>query len=107
MTTNANDLKMANTLKKKYPNRIPIIVTPSNNVKLKKTKFLVPGDLTMTQFLIVLRKYTTLNKSQALFLFVNDVIPAQNKTLFTLYKEHFDSEGPFLLTVSKENTFGF
>ena len=32
--------------------------------------------------------------------------PTQNKTLFSLYKENFDSEGPFTLSVTIENTFG-
>mgnify|MGYP001178971395 CR=1 FL=1 len=101
-----NDVKMANALKKKYPNRIPIIVTPLNGLKLTKTKFLVPGELTMTHFMTILRKYTTLKSCHALFIFVKDLPPANNKTLFSLYKENFESEGAFTLSVTRENTFG-
>ena len=57
-------------VKRKYPNRIPVIVERAENcneiAKIDKTKYLVPGDLTVGQFIYVIRKIK-LNSEQALF----------------------------------------
>lgn len=106
MTTKTNDTKMAETLKKKYPNRIPIVVKAKSPLTIKKTKFLVPNELIISQFMKVLRKYVTITEHHALFIFINDVMPNPNYTLAQLYKEHFESEGFFKIVVAKENTFG-
>jgi GABA(A) receptor-associated protein len=58
----------------KYPNRVPIICEkdPKSNMKdIDKTKYLVPIDLTVSQFSFIVRKRLMLEKSSALFLLVN------------------------------------
>ena len=45
-----NRLKESQKIRTKYPNRVPVIIEPSNQSKLKKidkNKFLVPEDLTI------------------------------------------------------------
>ena len=70
-------LEESTKIKEKHPERIPIIVTKSKNCKLKemdKYKFLAPYDLTLGQFLIVIRKRIELDTSEALFVFVNNTL---------------------------------
>ena len=55
----------------KYPEKIPIIVEKDKKSKIKdidKNKYLVPEDLTMAQFLYVVRKRITLSPEEALYL---------------------------------------
>ena len=49
----------ANRIKQKYPDRVPIIVEideKSNLPQIDKKKYLVPHDLTISQFIYVIRK---------------------------------------------------
>ena len=95
----------------KYPERIPIICEnyEKNNVSvptLDKTKYLVPMDLTIGQFMFVLRKRMKLPSEQAIFLFVNGIIPSSNALVQDLYQQHRDVDGFLYIGYSGENTFG-
>ena len=97
-------------VKRKYPNRIPVIVerAPQCNeiAKIDKTKYLVPGDLTVGQFIYVIRKRIKLNPEQALFIFINDTMPTISENLSLVYRNHEDEDGFLYITYSGENTFG-
>ena len=96
----------------KYPDRIPIVVNRSYNAPettpyIDCHKFLVPGDLTIGQFMYVIRKRIKLAPHQAMFLFINDVIPPTGSLISSVYEEMKDEETLFLyVTYSLENTFG-
>jgi GABA(A) receptor-associated protein len=95
----------------KYPDRIPIIIEKNVNCKnlpeLTKQKFLVPKDLTMSQFMYIIRKRIKLNEAEALFIFTADeqLVPGSTK-LLTVYDEHKDDSGFIFLIISAEQTFG-
>ena len=55
-----------------------------------KTKYLVPFDLTVGQFMLVLRKRMKLPSEQAIFLFVDGIIPSSNVLVQDLYHQHRD-----------------
>ena len=58
----------------KYPDRIPIICEKDPNCNLNeinKTKYLVPNDLTLSQFIFIVRNRLHLDKNSSLFLLVN------------------------------------
>lgn len=96
-------------IKKKYNDRIPVIVEPSKQSRLNKidkTKFLVPEDLTVGNFLSVIRKRIKLTSEQALFIFVNNVLPCTSQTMGTIYDQHKDEDGFLYLVYTEENTFG-
>jgi GABA(A) receptor-associated protein len=96
-------------IKSKYPECIPVIVevAPSmQNIKLEKNKYLCPGDLTYGQFFYVIRKRTTLSPNQALFMFINNTLPATSIMMKHLYKEHKDVDGFLYILISEESTFG-
>jgi GABA(A) receptor-associated protein len=96
-------------IKEKYPNYIPIIVrTKDNKIILKKQKFLVGGDITIGQFMSILRKkLDNLKPSESIFLFVNNIIPPASTFLMNIYSTNKDHDTDMLfITVCKENTFG-
>lgn len=91
----------------KYHDRIPCIVeSNNNNLILDKNKFLVPNDITVGQFIYVLRKRVHIKPEEALFLFVNNTIPPSSRMLNELYTEHKDEDNFLYFTLSSENTFG-
>jgi GABA(A) receptor-associated protein len=95
----------------KYPERIPIICektnSPSNSVPdLDKSKYLVPCDLTLGQFMFVIRNRMKLPSENALFLFVKGSIPSSNTIISELYDSKKDEDGFLYINYSGENTFG-
>jgi len=101
--------KEVEVIKEKYPNYIPIVVRPNDNkIKLIKCKFLVGGDITIGQFLSILRrKMENLKSSEAIYLFINNSLPTATSSLSTIYTENQDKNtGLLYITVCKENTFG-
>jgi GABA(A) receptor-associated protein len=64
----------AEKILEKYPDRIPIICEKDPRCQLKdidKTKYLVPNDLTLSQFTFIVRKRLQLDKNSAMFLLIN------------------------------------
>ena len=53
---------------------------------LDKKKYLVPSDLTVGQFYFLIRKRIRLRPEDALFFFVNNVIPPTSATMGALYQ---------------------
>ena len=53
---------------------------------LDKKKYLVPSDLTVGQFYFLIRKRVQLRADDALFFFVNNVIPPTSATMGSLYQ---------------------
>ena len=93
-----NDFKSKNTLEKratesisimsKYPDRLPIIVEKHHTSLLPdidKCKYLVPKDLTMGQFIYVIRKRIKLEPSQSLFISVNHSMVPTSRTLSVFF----------------------
>jgi len=98
------------TIRNKYPDRIPIVCERqgTNIPKIDKTKYLVPKDLTMGQFLYVIRKRLTLDPSLGLFLFIGEkgLLINSAKLASECYNYHKDKDGFLYIKYSGENTFG-
>lgn len=93
----------------KYPDRIPIIVekeAKSDVTDIDKKKYLVPKDLTMGQFIFVIRKRIRLPPEKAIYMFINNTLPPSAAFMSSLYQEHHDDDGFLYLTYSGENYFG-
>jgi GABA(A) receptor-associated protein len=97
-----------NRIMNKYPDRRPIICEKltANEPVLPKNKFLVPHDLTLGQFIYVLRKNLKLDPAQALFIFINEKIATNSSLIGSLYDENKDEDGFLYIVYSLENTFG-
>jgi len=93
---------------KKYPYRIPVIVytTQKNMPAIDKSKFLVPTDLTVGQFLYVIRKRIQLAPEKALFLFCGNTLPQTSALCGSIYECNKDKDGFLYMIYTSENTFG-
>mmetsp|Transcript_30314 Transcript_30314/g.69964 ORF Transcript_30314/g.69964 Transcript_30314/m.69964 type:complete len:122 (+) Transcript_30314:92-457(+) len=99
----------AQRMREKYPDRIPVIVEKaagSDILDIDKKKYLVPTDLTVGQFVHVIRKRIKLTSEKAIFIFVNNVLPPTAAVMSTLYEEQKDEDGFLYITYNGENTFG-
>lgn len=93
----------------KYPDRIPVICQKHNSSTIPsigKTKYLVPQDLTATQFLFIIRKRLRLPSEKGVFLFVNNILATSSETISTLYETHKDADGFLYMFYTDENIFG-
>ena len=93
----------------KYADRIPCILERSgNNIPLiNKTKYLVPKDLTVGQYMYVIRKRLKLESSIGIFLFFKGGILVNCSELMnTCYENYKDDDGFLYINYSGENTFG-
>ena len=83
----------------KYPDRIPVICERNPRCKnvpeIDRHKYLVPSDLTMRQFIYVIRKRIKLKPEQALFIFIGNILPPTNEKLSEIY-EKFKRPDKFL-----------
>jgi GABA(A) receptor-associated protein len=103
-------------------------VEKSDIATIDKKKYLVPADLTVGQFVYVIRKRIKLSPEKAIFIFVDEVLPPTAALMNSIYGEHKvrleaplpyqgeladlfcsckqDEDGFLYITYSGENTFG-
>lgn len=97
----------ASRIMAKYNDRIPIICESlESDLDLDKKKYLVPVDLTMGQFMFIIRKRLKIGPESALFIFINNTIPVTSAIISNVYKENKDEDGFLYVLISKESTFG-
>lgn len=94
-------------------------------------RYLVPADLTVGQFVYVVRKRIKLSAEKAIFVFVKDTLPSTGESdlffseslisvkhcnkffcttgalMSAIYEENKDEDGFLYMSYSGENTFGF
>jgi GABA(A) receptor-associated protein len=97
---------------KKYTDRIPIICEKNprdvRTPNIDKHKYLVPIDLTVGQFMYVIRKRLRILNGDAIFLFVgdkNNIVPI-HITMDQVYNQFKNKDGFLYIIYSKENVFG-
>ncbi|KAF7800741.1 autophagy-related protein 8d [Senna tora] len=96
-------------IREKYPDRIPVIVEraeKSDVPEIDKKKYLVPADLTVGQFVYVVRKRIKLSPEKAIFIFVKNMLPPTAAIMSGVYEEYKDEDGFLYMSYSGENTFG-
>ena len=84
------------------PNNAPPPPPPSSLLH----RYLVPNDLTVGQFVYVIRKRVKVAPEKAVFMFVKAVLPPTAALMADVYDEHKDGDGFLYMTYSGENTFG-
>ena len=105
-------IKESSSILSKYSNRIPIIIERSYNStnvpNINKKKFLVPSDLSMGQFMYIIRKRIKLQPHESIYLFVdsNILIPS-NQIMSSIYDSYKDDDGFLYILYTGENTFGY
>ena len=85
------------------PDRIPVIcerAEKSSIPDIDKKKYLVPSDLTVGQFMHVIRKRIELPPEKAMFVFVNNVLLPTADFMSAIYDGHVDEDGFLYVTYS-------
>ena len=100
----------ANRIIDKYPDRVPIVVERKQGndsiSNLDKHKYLVPSDLTIGQFMYVIRKRINMQSDKALFFFINNQMPVTSELMSKIYKDHKDTDLFLYILYQGENCFG-
>ena len=99
-------------IRAKHPLRIPVICQRSRSSSricpnIDKTKYLIPLDLTIGQFIWVIRTRLQLHQSMALYMFTNGIMPPVGQLIGSIYSIHKDADGFLYLYYNTENTFGY
>ena len=92
----------------KYPNRIPIIVERYNKgaPEIDRKKYLAPEDLSLANFLYVIRKRLHLTPEKSIYLFINNKLLPMSKLLGEIYDSNSDEDGFLYIKYCEESTFG-
>ncbi|GLG93248.1 Microtubule-associated proteins 1A/1B light chain 3C [Gryllus bimaculatus] len=98
-------------IRSKFPNKVPVIVErfykEQNLPTLDKRKFLVPQEITMSQFVTIIRNRMKLGSTQAFYLLVrNRSMISLSRTLAEVYSEYRDEDGFLYVTYASQEVFG-
>lgn len=96
-------------IREKYPTRIPVICEryKQHDPEIDRNKFLIPQDLTISNFSYIIRKRIQLTNEYSLFFFINGkTMPASCELISDLYSRHADEDGFLYIIYSGETTFG-
>lgn len=111
----------ATKMRAKYPTRLPVIVeryagaNDSEIPAIDKNKFLIPDEMTVGQFMFIVRKRLTLNEAQALFLFVeatnadgdrSQILAKSSDKVASLYEQYQDTDSFLYIVYTSQNAFG-
>ena len=101
-------IKSFESIKQKYPNRVPVLIERGTNEspQIDKNKFLVPKNITVAEFMSIIRERVKLSSSQAIFLLINNTIPKATDDMDLIYRKFKNEDGFLYITYSVENTFG-
>ena len=94
----------------KYPDKIPIICEKAPNQHnlpdIDKKKYIVPFNITVGQFIYVIRKRLCLRSDEGLFLFVNNRIVSGSSFIGHIYEHSKNPDGFLYIEYCGENVFG-
>jgi len=91
---------------RRYPDRVPVKVDEQSDFDMDRRKYLIPRDMTMSNFIRYIRNRIEIKKSEAVFVIINDVLPPVSSTFDSIYREHASIDKLLHITLKKENTFG-
>ena len=93
----------------KYPDRVPLIVERAPDSKLPeidRKKWLVPKDMTVGQWLSLLRRTISLKSSEGLFVLVKNKLPPTASLMGEIYEDNKDEDCLLYWTYREMSTFG-
>lgn len=107
-----NETEKIKMILKKYPDRLPIVCQKHTRCRsdvpdIDKIKYLVPNDITIGQFLVVITMRIKLSPQQSIFLCTdkNKMLSASESLLHT-YDKHKSTNNMLYLYYIGENVFG-
>ncbi|KAI6237992.1 Autophagy related protein Atg8 [Aphelenchoides fujianensis] len=96
-------------IRRKYPDRIPVIVEKAPNSRLQdldKKKYLVPSDLTIGQFYFLIRKRIHLKDTETLFFFIKNNVPTPTLSMGSLYQDNMEEDLFLYVCYAEEAVYG-
>ncbi|KAH7822195.1 putative light chain 3 [Monocercomonoides exilis] len=100
-------------IRKKYPDRVPILCERHSRAKIpemSQKKFLVQENITIGEFLRIIRRNISLDQEKSLFVFIDNRIPNTGDPLSVIYseymKKHQGDDGYLYMLYTDEATFG-
>ena len=97
-------------IREKFPEKIPIICEkdPKSNIRdIDKTKYLVPADLTVSNFNLMIRKRIEIPQEAAFYLLANGKASITGDRLLSdVYEEYRDEDGFLYIAYASELTWG-
>ncbi|KAG4098330.1 autophagy 8 [Neocallimastix lanati (nom. inval.)] len=96
-------------LSEKYPDKIPCIVEKVKNseiMDIEDNKFLIPNTYTFGQFKYIIRKRIKLQKEEALYIFIGEIMPNDTEIMSSIYEKYKNEDGFLYITYGGESTFG-
>ena len=98
-------------LQKNHPDKIPLFITKAHNARgtlpdIRKHKFLVPSHFTFGEVMLTIRKWILIGPEEAIFIFINNMLPPPGATVGELYQNHKGPDGVLRVVYTSENTFG-
>jgi len=104
-------LQETNNIKTRFPSKIPVVVERYKKEKelpiLDKTKFLVPEDISMSQFHSIIRNRMSVKPSQAFFLMVNrKSLMSLSMTMAEVYEQECEKDGFLYMIYCSQEGFG-
>ena len=113
--------KQSEKILNKYPDKCPIYLSFDSNIIINENssrnlnKYIVTTDLTLGQFLTIVRKKINFTSMESLTLFIEEykndklkstILATNSSTIGELYHKHKDNDGFLYLKAVKENVFG-
>ena len=93
----------------KYPDRIPVICERKtlDAPELDRKKYLVPKDLTLGNFMYIIRKRVKISPEKSLYLFIDGNIVTLTTLMSVVYEQYMNKDDNFLyIEYATESTFG-
>jgi GABA(A) receptor-associated protein len=98
-------LELSRNIFFKYPDRIPIIID-SKETTLDKNKYICPSNLTVGQFLYMLKKKIKITSEETIFLISNNNLLQVSHTMAQVYSHNKDEDDFLYIVIATENAFG-
>lgn len=98
-------------IRNKYPGKVPIIVEKQSGnhdiPDIDRSKYLVPHDITMAEFMYVIRKRIKISPEKSIYLFVDNMgmVPT-SFNIQQVYNQAQDKDGFLYINYCGESTFG-
>ncbi len=98
---------------KKHPNRVPIIISSNSFKEHGQHRFIVPNNITIAEFMKILRNKVSLRPEEAIYVFVKDItiskegiLVPSSSTVESIYNQYKDKNLVLNLIYEKEEIFG-
>ncbi|XP_055683959.1 microtubule-associated proteins 1A/1B light chain 3A-like [Lutzomyia longipalpis] len=100
-----------NVLRYKFPTKVPVILERYRYERdlpdVGQRKYVIPQEMSMSQFHQMVRQRMNLSPSKALFFLVNNrTMVSLGKSLLEVYDEFQDADGFLYITYASQDVFG-